>query len=340
MSICTVRFFSRHFLHLENWHFSCCHGVRHNNSFILHWSATPFTSEQVHSAQNGTLNAGPNVSCASPAFKTPNAKVEAEKDGVGRRRKPLQQLNNQHEGEDGEFSWPLAGIFFYWLLNNLKWTSCWTCPFFKSPVPDERRHKVEPMWSIDPALTLSTYGSECRGDEVQSVYSGMFVWIDAAWILWYPAFFFFFFSTGKNNRITENWQIPTAPGSVTAYCTAGGNTPPTNRTTSLVNTKFQNDLLCGAFWLAEIMNPRSHVMGVNHLDYCEMLRGIIVPGCSSRTRREGKRQFGHDVRHDSLRGVQVLQQFPLWPEPTLWRWCWWGWWGRRRGWWEGQWWAF
>lgn len=82
--------------------------------------------------------------------------------------------------------------------------------------------------------------------------------------------FFFFFSTGKNNRITENWQIPTAPGSVTAYCTAGGNTPPTNRTTSLVNTKFQNDLLCGAFWLAEIMNPRSHVMGVNHLDYCEM----------------------------------------------------------------------
>lgn len=56
------------------------------------------------------------------------------------------------------------------------------CPFL-SPVPDERKHKVDPMWNIDPALTLSTYGSECRGDEVQSLYLEMFVWIDAASIL-------------------------------------------------------------------------------------------------------------------------------------------------------------
>lgn len=34
--------------------------------------------------------------------------------------------------------------------------------------PAERKQKVEPTWSIDPALAMSMYDSEWRGDEVHS----------------------------------------------------------------------------------------------------------------------------------------------------------------------------
>lgn len=33
--------------------------------------------------------------------------------------------------------------------------------------PAEKKHSVEPTWSIDPALALSMYNSEWGGDEVQ-----------------------------------------------------------------------------------------------------------------------------------------------------------------------------
>lgn len=86
------------------------------------------------SGQNGTFNQKPNVSCLSPVFKKPDAKGEANKDSVRRNGKPQQDLKASHnrpEGKDGE-----------------------------------RKIKVEPMWSMDPALTRSMYDSEWRGDEV------------------------------------------------------------------------------------------------------------------------------------------------------------------------------
>lgn len=98
---------------------------------------------------------------------------------------------------------------------------------------------MEPAWSIDPALTLSMYDSEWRADEVQSSHLDISIWVD--WVVKslmrdcsVP------FSRRKN---MENWQIQTAPGSVTAYCSVGGNTPLTEGAASLVNINFQKDLL-------------------------------------------------------------------------------------------------
>ncbi|XP_063729929.1 DNA endonuclease RBBP8 isoform X2 [Eleginops maclovinus] len=85
------------------------------------------------SAQSGSSNHKPSVSCLSPAFKKPNVKGEENKNSVGRNGKAQQDPNashNQHGGEDGK-----------------------------------RRIKVEPMWSMDPALVPSMYDSEWRGDE-------------------------------------------------------------------------------------------------------------------------------------------------------------------------------
>uniref|UniRef100_A0A8D3C2A7 DNA endonuclease RBBP8 n=1 Tax=Scophthalmus maximus TaxID=52904 RepID=A0A8D3C2A7_SCOMX len=84
---------------------------------------------KLQSAQNG-----PNVSCASPAFKKPLDKGEGGGD-----RNPLQDVNAshvQHEVEDAE-----------------------------------RRQKVEPMWSMDPALALSMYEQtekQCHGELVDT----------------------------------------------------------------------------------------------------------------------------------------------------------------------------
>ncbi|XP_051267101.1 DNA endonuclease RBBP8 isoform X1 [Dicentrarchus labrax] len=94
---------------------------------------------KVQSAQNDTANQRPNVSCISPAFKKPNVRREANKGGVGKRGNPLQDLSashDQHEGEDDHAAHPA-----------------------------QRKPRVEPMWSIDPALALSMYDSEWRGDE-------------------------------------------------------------------------------------------------------------------------------------------------------------------------------
>ncbi|XP_056290475.1 DNA endonuclease RBBP8 isoform X2 [Pseudoliparis swirei] len=75
-----------------------------------------------------TCSLKPNGSSPSPAFKKPHVQDKANRDSVGKRRSPQQDLNAS-EGHEG------------------------------------RRVKVAPSWSIDPALALSMYDSERRGDE-------------------------------------------------------------------------------------------------------------------------------------------------------------------------------
>ncbi|XP_044196107.1 DNA endonuclease RBBP8 isoform X2 [Thunnus albacares] len=102
---------------------------------------------KVQSAQNGTFSERPNISCASPTFKKPNGNV---RERANQRRNPLQDLNNvQHDAEDAE-----------------------------------RKHKVEPMWSIDPALALSMYDSEWREDEQkeEQYTHGQLVDSDCTWV--------------------------------------------------------------------------------------------------------------------------------------------------------------
>ncbi|XP_047424330.1 DNA endonuclease RBBP8 isoform X1 [Mugil cephalus] len=84
-----------------------------------------------HFGQNETSSQKPNVSCVSPAFKKPNVKAKADVDG--KTRTSLQNVKSshgQHEAKDSE-----------------------------------RKRAVEPTWSIDPALALSMYDTEYRGDE-------------------------------------------------------------------------------------------------------------------------------------------------------------------------------
>lgn len=168
--------------------------------------------------------------------------------------------------------WPSCqGHSFLWLGAVLDWKHffiniSWIfCVLSICSLTDERRHKVEPAWSIDPALTLSMYDSEWRADEVQSWHLDIFIWVD--WVVKslmcncsVP------FSRRKNNSVMENWQIQTAPGSVTAYCT-----PLTEGAASLVNINFQKDLL---YWhvLIEIINTSWSVVsaGINNLDYCKL----------------------------------------------------------------------
>ncbi|KAM7390713.1 hypothetical protein PAMA_008754 [Pampus argenteus] len=88
------------------------------------------SSCKVQSSQNGTLKEIPDISCASPTFKKPNGNI---KERANQKRNPLQDLNASHVQHDAEDA--------------------------------ERKHKVEPTWSIDPALGLSMYDSEWREDE-------------------------------------------------------------------------------------------------------------------------------------------------------------------------------
>ncbi|XP_071341930.1 DNA endonuclease RBBP8 isoform X2 [Trachinotus anak] len=89
---------------------------------------------EVQYAHNGTPSQRPNVSSAGPAFKKPNG-MKGEGGVAGRKRNPLQDLRaSQDQREAGDA---------------------------------ERKHRVEPTWSIDPALTLSMYDSEWRGDKLK-----------------------------------------------------------------------------------------------------------------------------------------------------------------------------
>nr|XP_046226689.1 DNA endonuclease RBBP8 [Scatophagus argus]XP_046226690.1 DNA endonuclease RBBP8 [Scatophagus argus] len=94
---------------------------------------------KLNSSQKEASTQKPNVSCLSSAFKKPNVGGRANKDGGGKRGNPLEELNashDQHEEEEAE----------------------------RRP---KEEPKVEPAWSVDPALALSMYNSEWTGDERQ-----------------------------------------------------------------------------------------------------------------------------------------------------------------------------
>ncbi|XP_030612345.1 DNA endonuclease RBBP8 isoform X2 [Archocentrus centrarchus] len=86
---------------------------------------------KVELEHNESTSQKPSASCTRPAFKKPNRKVKPDADG--KRRTPLQQLNAS-QGQD-------------------------------EAAHAERRHTVEPTWSVDPALALSMYDSEWKKDE-------------------------------------------------------------------------------------------------------------------------------------------------------------------------------
>ncbi|XP_026036528.1 DNA endonuclease RBBP8 isoform X3 [Astatotilapia calliptera] len=86
---------------------------------------------KVQSGHNMSTSQKPSTSCSSPAFKKPKMKVKLDADG--KKRTPVQDLNasqGQREAKDAD-----------------------------------RKHTVEPTWSVDPALALSMYDSEWKGDE-------------------------------------------------------------------------------------------------------------------------------------------------------------------------------
>ncbi|XP_044032488.1 DNA endonuclease RBBP8 isoform X2 [Siniperca chuatsi] len=133
---------------------------KHIQPELIKRTSTPLSNQsfkkepldsKVQSPPNGTFNQRQNVSCISPAFKKPNVKGEANKGGVRKKGNPLQDLNasyHQPEGKDAE-----------------------------------RKHKVEPMWSIDPALALSMYDTEWRGDEQKEEQChGELVDTDCTWV--------------------------------------------------------------------------------------------------------------------------------------------------------------
>ncbi|XP_070841964.1 DNA endonuclease RBBP8 [Chaetodon trifascialis] len=103
---------------------------------------------KVQSAQHGTSIQRPDVSCTSPAFKKPSVRGEANKGGGGTRGSPLQELNASHDRQDEE----------------------------------DGKCSLEPMWSIDPALALSMYDSEWRGDEDEQECEGELVDTDCTWV--------------------------------------------------------------------------------------------------------------------------------------------------------------
>ena len=146
----------------------CCTGTKCSSlasiaCYLYVYIGSIWSVQQVHSGQKE-----PNVFSASPAFKKPDGRFKGSGDGVGRRRNAS---HDQQEAENGEFLSFAVEIFWMKILPlivlsihsvdfNVTVLTCATAA--------ERKYKVEPMWSIDPALALSMYDSERRGDEVQS----------------------------------------------------------------------------------------------------------------------------------------------------------------------------
>ncbi|XP_041817896.1 DNA endonuclease RBBP8 isoform X2 [Chelmon rostratus] len=134
-------------------------GGNHIQPELIKRTSAPLSSQsfeedpldtKFQSAQHGTSNQRADVSCPSPTFKKPSVTGEANKGGGGKRRSPLKEPNashDQHEGEDAE-----------------------------------RKCRVEPMWSIDPALAMSMYDSEWRGDEEEQECRGELVDSDCTWV--------------------------------------------------------------------------------------------------------------------------------------------------------------
>lgn len=112
-----------------------------------------------------------------------------------------------------------------------------------------------------------------------------------------------------SGSIMWRWQIQTAPGSVTAYFSV---------------KERRTETVCS-------VNIHSNTFFSKIFKICWFKLLVISTVPTSRTRWKSKWQLGYDVRHNGLRGVQILQQFTSRPEPALWPWWWW------RG---GHWWAF
>ncbi|KAM3593660.1 uncharacterized protein V6R79_018113 [Siganus canaliculatus] len=106
---------------------------------------TDLLERKIRASQNGTSSQSPKVSCSSPTFKKPSARGEAIRDVAGRRGKPLQELNASSD-------------------HNVDHNG-------------EMKHKVEPMWSIDPALAMSMYDSEEEEEQ-----HGELVDTDCTWV--------------------------------------------------------------------------------------------------------------------------------------------------------------
>ncbi|XP_013769229.1 DNA endonuclease RBBP8 isoform X2 [Pundamilia nyererei] len=86
---------------------------------------------KVQSGHNMSTSQKPSTSCSSPAFKKPKMKVKLDADG--KKRTPVQDLNASQGQREAKYA--------------------------------DRKHTVEPTWSVDPALALSMYDSEWKGDE-------------------------------------------------------------------------------------------------------------------------------------------------------------------------------
>ncbi|KAM9712985.1 DNA endonuclease RBBP8 isoform 2-T2 [Menidia menidia] len=87
---------------------------------------------KVQAEQMGATNQNPDVPSLSPAFKKPQDKLKGGADG---RRRTAVQFQNASQSQQKQV---------------------------------ERKHSVEQMWSIDPALALSMYDSEPREDETET----------------------------------------------------------------------------------------------------------------------------------------------------------------------------
>ncbi|XP_026217699.1 DNA endonuclease RBBP8 isoform X2 [Anabas testudineus] len=104
-------------------------------------------TEKVQPAQNETLSQKLDASFASPAFKKPVRKCKGEADDAGKKITSLQDLSSSRSQHA------------------------------------ERKQKVEPTWSIDPALALSMYDSEWRGaKEKEENWNGELVDTDCTWV--------------------------------------------------------------------------------------------------------------------------------------------------------------
>ncbi|XP_034562353.1 DNA endonuclease RBBP8 isoform X2 [Notolabrus celidotus] len=98
----------------------------------------------------GTSSQKPNVSFVSPGFKKPLALKEVNKGSVGKKGNHPKHPNASHEHHKEDNA--------------------------------EKKIKVEPMWSIDPALALSMYDSECERDEEEDECHGELEDTDCTWV--------------------------------------------------------------------------------------------------------------------------------------------------------------
>lgn len=116
--------------------------------------------------QAQTLNQALSVDCGSPAFKKPN---KIPKEEAHRRRNHPQVQSSPHKRalpENGKLAWRLLTLCCRLHIISVDKIVSLSLHRANSVLSAERKHRVENMWSIDPALALSMYDSEQGADEV------------------------------------------------------------------------------------------------------------------------------------------------------------------------------